>query len=133
MADPIGTNTAFNSAIEGVIGVVGQALSPGSYIDVEVPWNCSIFRSTILGDQVGSAVVDILVCSFPQFDAGITHPVAGDSITAGSPPTISGATKGRDTVLQDWFRNLVAGTVLRFTVNSVVTIQQVTTSLEVFR
>lgn len=133
MADPTGTNTASPSAIEATIGAKGQALSPGVYADVEIPWNCSIFRWTALGDQSGSAVVDIEVCTFPQFDGGATHPVAGDSITAGSPPTISGSTKGQDVILPGWLRTQIAGTVLRFILNSVSSIQQLTISLEVFR
>jgi hypothetical protein len=133
MADPTGTNTATPSAIEAIIGAKGQALAPGVYADVEVPWNCSILRWTALGDQSGSAVVDIEVCTFPQFDGGTTHPAAGDSITAGSPPTIAGSTKGQDTTLPGWFRSLIAGTVLRFILNSVAGPQQITVSLEVFK
>lgn len=133
MADPIGTNTAQNSAIEAVLGLKGQTLTVGTYTDVEIPWNCSIFRWTLLGDQSGSAQVDVQVCTEPQFDGGTTHPVAGDSITAGNPPTISGATKGQDTALAGWTRSLTAGNVLRCILNSVSTLQQITLSLEVFR
>lgn len=133
MADPTGTNTAQNSAIEFVIGLKGQALSAGTYVDVEVPWNCSIFRWTMLGDAVGSAVMDVQDTTFSLFDAGSTHPVAGDSIAAGSLPTIATATKGQDTVLPGWARTLIAGTVLRGILNSVTGLQQITLSLEVFR
>ena len=133
MADPTGTNTASLSAIEAILGLNGQALSPGTYADVEVPFNCSIFRWTAVANPTGSAVVDIEVCSYPQFDGGATHPAIGDSITSGSPPTIAAAFKGQDTTLPGWFRSLVAGTILRFIASSVAGPQQITVSLEVFR
>ena len=99
MADPTGTNSAQNSALECILGLKGQTLSPGMYTDVEVPWNCFVSRWTMLGDQVGSSVVDILTCTESQFDAGATHPVPGDSITAGSPPTISGISACWDSIM----------------------------------
>src|SRR5260370_29462850 len=119
MADPTGTNTASQSAIEAIIGAKGQVLSPGVFADVEVPFNCSIFRWTALGDQSGSAVVDIEVCTFPQYDGGATHPAVGDSITPGRPPPISGPTKGQSTTLPGCFRSPLPATVPRVTPNSV--------------
>lgn len=133
MADPNGTNSAQNSAIEAVIGVKGQILAIGSYVDVEIPWNCSLMRWTALGDQTGSAGLDVQVCTEAQYDGGATHPAAGDSITGGNGPAIVAATKGQDSLLTGWTRTLTAGNILRVILNSVATIQQITVSLEVFR
>jgi hypothetical protein len=133
VADPNGTNTAQNSAIEGVLGLKGQTLTAGQFVDVEIPWNSFIFRWTLLGDQVGSAQVDIQVCTEAQFDGGASHPTSGDSIVGGNFPTISGATKGQDTALVGWIRTQLAGNVLRMILTSVSNIQQLTVSLEVFR
>src|SRR5215831_9084908 len=125
MADPTGTNSAYRSALECVLGVKGQALSPGAYTDITIPWDCSIFRWTMVGDQAGSSVVDILVTPYDSFD-DTTHPNAGDSITGGSPPTISSDVKAQDAALLGWLRSLNAGRVMRFILNSVVTQQQLT-------
>jgi len=133
MADPIGTNTAYQSAIECILGVKGQTLSVGADAVVEVPWNCSVFRWTMVADQSGSSVVDVLLTPYESFD-DVTHPVSpGDSIAGGSPPTISGDVKARDTALLNWSRSLTAGRILRFILNSVAAQQQITVSLEVFR
>ena len=66
-------------------------------------------------------VVDVWKCTYSQFDAGGTHPVSGDKITASAPPTISSATKSQDSTLTGWTTAFAAGDILAFNVNSATT------------
>jgi hypothetical protein len=134
MPDPNGTNSSQNSALEIIMGVLGTTLATGPQKDyIEVPWNCTIFRWTLLGDETGSVQVDVWNCQESAFDGGATHPTVGDSIVAGNFPTISGSTKGQDTVLAGWTRTLVGGSIIGLNINSVASIQKLTLSLEVYR
>ena len=77
-----------------------------------------------LTDQSGSAVVDIWKSSY----AG-APPTSGDVITASAKPTLSTAIKAQSSTLTGWTTAIAAGDVLRFNVNSAVTVQRLTLSL----
>lgn len=109
----------------------GSAIATGMKGYIEVPFACTIQRATLLADQSGSIVVDIFKCTYSQFDAGSTHPVSGDKITASAPPTISSATKAQDSTLTGWTKTINAGDILAFNVNSITTVTRVTLSLKV--
>lgn len=119
------TNTSLSFVIDGG----GSTPSLGIKAYILIPFACTITSNTLLADQSGSIVVDIFKCTFTQFDAGSTHPVAGDKITASDPPTISSATKAQDTTLTGWTTTISANDVLAFNVNSVSTITRVTLTL----
>jgi hypothetical protein len=119
-----------SGAIEYVIDGLGQVVTTGVKGYLEVPFNCTINRATLLADRSGSAVVDVWRCTYAQFDGGATHPVAADKITASAPPTISSATKAQDTTLSGWTTSLNAGDILAFNVNSASAIQRLTLSLK---
>lgn len=95
-----------------------------------VPFDGTITQNTLLADQSGSVVVDVWKCTYSQFDAGSTHPVSGDKITASAPPTISTATKSQDSTLTGWTTAFAAGDIFAFSVTSVTDIQRVTLSLK---
>lgn len=118
-------------AIEFVIDGGGSTITTGMKGYLEVPYACTINRATLLADQSGSIVVDVFKCTYAQFDAGSTHPVSGDKITASAPPTISSATKAQDSTLTGWTTSISAGDILAFNVNSVTTLTRVTLSLKV--
>lgn len=99
------------------------------FIDVAMTIN----QVTMLADQSGSITVDIWECTYAQFDAGSTHPVVGDSITASATPAISTATKFQDGTLSGWNKAIAAGSVLAFNVKSVATIQRCTVTLKTTR
>jgi hypothetical protein len=101
------------------------------YIVVDVAQ--TINQVTLLADQTGSIVVDIWKCTYSAFDAGATHPVVGDSITASDTPTISSATKSQDSTLTSWNTTVAAGSVLAFNVKSVATCQRVVLDLKTTR
>lgn len=117
--------------IEFVIDGGGSTITTGMKGYIEVPFAATISQATLLADQSGSIVVDVFKCTYSQFDAGSTHPVSGDKITASAPPTISSATKAQDATLTGWTTSISAGDILAFNVNSVTTIQRVTISLKV--
>lgn len=124
-------NLPTGGAIEYVIDGGGATITTGMKGYLEVPFDCTINSNTLLGDQSGSIVVNIYKCTFAQFDAGATHPVAADKITASAPPTISTATKSQDATLTGWTTALTKGDILAFNVDSVTSIQRVTLSLKV--
>ena len=120
--------------IEYVIDGSGSVLSTGlqsRYLFID--YACTINQVTMLADQSGSAVVDIFACTYAQFDAGGTHPVSGDKITASAPPTITTATKSQDSTLTGWTTAIAAGTVLGFSVTSVTSITRIVIALKVTR
>lgn len=119
----------------GSVGITidggGSAITTGVKGYIEVPYACGIDRYTMLADQSGSAVVDIWKCTYSQFDAGATHPVTGDKITASAPPTITTATKGQSATLTGWTTNITAGDIIGFSVTSATTITRLTVQLKV--
>jgi hypothetical protein len=119
--------------IEFIVDGGGSAITVGmkGYLVVDFP--CTISQSTLLGDQTGSIVVNIFKCTFAQFDASVTHPVAADKITANAPPTISAATKAQDSTLTGWTTAINAGDILAFNVDSVATVQRATLALKVVK
>ncbi len=114
------------SAIEFVVDGGGSVITTGIKGDLEVPFNCTIQRVTMLADQSGSIVIDIWVDSYANFP-----PTVADTITASAIPTISTAVKSQDATLTGWTVALTAGDVIRWNVNSVTTIERCTISLVV--
>lgn len=129
-------NTFLNNLpgrIEWVLDGHGAGIVAGTYGYLEVPFAATITGATMLADAVATATVDIWRCSYAQFDGGVTHPSAGDSICGGAPPTISAAAKSSDTTLTTWTTTLSAGDVLAFHVNSDTTATQITVALTLAR
>ena len=98
----------------------GAPVTTGIKADLFVPFSCVISQWTLLGDQVGSIVVDIWKVPYASYP-----PVVGNSITGSALPTISSAVKGQSNVLTGWTTAITAGDVLRFNVNSVSTFTRV--------
>ncbi len=116
-----------------VIDGGGTTITTGLKGYLVVPFDGTITQATLLADQSGAIVVNVWKCTYAQFDAGSTHPVAGDKITASAPPTISASgTKSQDSTLTGWTASgaFSAGDVFAFNVDSVTSIQRVTLSLK---
>jgi hypothetical protein len=113
-------------SITFIIDGSGSAISTGQKGHLEIPFNCTIQRMTMLADQSGSIVVDIWKDTYANFP-----PDDSDSITASAPPTISTATKVQDSTLTGWTKSIAAGDILAFNVDSCTTITRVTLSLKV--
>lgn len=117
-------------AIEVVIDGGSSAITTGLKGYLHAPFAGTITEAILLADQSGSIVVDVWKCTYADFDAGGTHPVSGDKITASAPPTISSATKSQDSTLTGWTTTFSAGDIFGFNVNSAATIRRVTLSLK---
>ena len=127
------TGTGLVSDIAFIIDGAGATITTGLKGYLEIPFACTINQSTLLADESGSIVVNIWKCTYSQFDASATHPVAADKITASAPPTISSTTKAQDATLTGWTTSISAGDILAYNVDSVTSIQRVTSSLKVTR
>ena len=109
----------------------GIELTTGYKGFIRVPYACTITKATLLGDISGDIVIDLWKCSYADYDAGVTHPVDGDSITSATSPTLSSATKSEDSTLTDWTTSITAGDIIAFNVDSITDITKVTLILEV--
>ena len=116
--------------INFVIDGGGSTITTGMKGYIEINQALTITANTLLADQSGSIVVNVWKCTYTQFDAGATHPVVGDKITASAPPTITTATKSTDSTLTGWTTSVSAGDILAFNVDSVTTVQRVTLCLK---
>jgi hypothetical protein len=116
------------SGIPYIIDGAGAAIAPGIRNPIEVPFACLIVGAKLVGDRVGSIVVDIWKTTF----AGL--PASGaNSICAAAPPTLSNARTMADATLAGWTRQLNEGDWLTYNVASASVLQQVTVSLLVTR
>lgn len=106
----------------------GAAIATGVKGDLEIPFGCTINAATLLGDQIGSIVLDIWKDTYANFP-----PTVADTITASAKPTLASSQKSQDTTLTGWTTAIGAGDVLRFNVDSATTVQRVTLSLKVTR
>lgn len=119
------STNALISGIEFLIDGGGTAITTGQKGFLEVPFACTINRSTLLADQTGSIVVDIWKVAYGSFP-----PSSGNSITASDIPTLSSAQNSQDSTLTGWTTSVSAGDVLAFNVNSASTVTRVTLSLK---
>jgi hypothetical protein len=106
----------------------GTVLPTGIMGDSQVPFACTITGVTVLGDQTGSAVVDIWKDTYANYP-----PTNSDSITASATPTLSSTTKYTDTTLTGWTTSISAGDTLRFNLDSVTSFTRLTVILSVKR
>lgn len=134
MVGAVGIASVLPGSIEFLIDGAGGNIASKVWGYLIVPFDATLTSATMLGDQSGSIIMNVWKCTYAQFDAGSTHPVAGDSITGGNPPTITASTKSQNTTLTGWTTSLDEGDVLAFQVPSVSTsITRVTLSLNLTR
>lgn len=109
----------------------GGVISTGVKGYIHVPYGGTINQAVILCDQSGSIVINVWKCTYTQFDAGSTHPVVGDKITSTNPPTVTTATKSKDSTLTGWTTSFSADDVFAFNVDSVTTVTRATLILKI--
>lgn len=120
----------FPATIEYVMdGGGGFALIPGLRGYLSVPFACTAQSVTLLGDKVGSCVVDIWKCTRAAFDAGLTAPTSANSITGSVTPTISSTTQYYSTNVTTWVSSFGEGDILAFNLVSNTALTRITTSL----
>jgi hypothetical protein len=118
----------------GAVGLIidggGSAITTGVKGFVECPFAGTITAVTVLSTDAavtsGSIVIDIWKDTYANYP-----PTVADTITASAKPTLSSATKSRDTTLTGWTTAISAGDVLGFKVDSVATVTKVLISLTV--
>ena len=106
--------SSLNMALEVNMNGSGGLLQTGVQTDFYFPFDCNIIGWTLLGDQVGSLVVDIWKNNYTNYPATVAN-----TITGGNPPTLSSVIKNADTTLNGWTIPITAGDTLRFNINSV--------------
>ncbi len=120
------TDDAMLVGLEFIIDGGGSVITTGVKGYLEIPFNCTIERVTLLADQSGSIVVDIWKDTYANYP-----PIDANSVTSSTPPTITTTFKSQDTTLTSWTVTLTKGDTLRFNVDSITDIQRVTLSLKV--
>lgn len=125
----LGDKTIITFVIDGGLG---ETITPGSkrYLG-PMNFGGTISSATLLADQTGSIEIEIRKCSYADFDAGVTHPVSGDAITASAPVTLVSAAKSQDTTLTGWTTSFATGDIFEFVVNSATTVTWVEVTLAV--
>lgn len=118
-----GRYVTLNYVIDG-----GGVISTGIKGDMKLDFPFRIDEVALLAQQTGSIVIDIWASQYED-----APPTDTESITASSPPTLSGEEKSKDTTLSGWTRTFSADTYLRFNVDSVSLITRVTISLKLWR
>jgi hypothetical protein len=107
----------------------GSALSVANcqIVYVSVPSACSINEVIVLTEGgVGSCIVDVWKDTYANYP-----PTVADAITGLTKPTIISDTKTRDEELNGWTREIAAGDVLAFKVQSTSTFSTIQIQLKV--
>ena len=95
------------------IGDGSNTITSGIVTWIEVPFNCTLLKNTMLADQTGSIVLDIWKDVYNNFP-----PTVADTITASAKPTISSGIKSKDETLTGWTTSITSGDILLFKVDS---------------
>jgi|SRR5262245_61730219 len=93
---------------------------------VELPFDGTIERATLVADISGGVVLDVQVTDYAGWPAD-----ASDSICGSAKPTLSSAIKSQDTTLTGWTTALTQGQFMRVAVDSAATLKRVVLSLYV--
>lgn len=122
----IGTDVlAYNAnLLKGVLPFIidggGAVITTGVKGDIYIPVGLTITGVIVVADQSGSIVIDLWKDTYTNF-----APTVADTITASAKPTLSAATKSKDTTLTGWTTSCAADTFIRVNVDSVSTVTRV--------
>ena len=118
------TNAKNGSICFGLKNTIGNNLSTGVKRYVVIPFNCTITRWDIVGDQNGNVVVDV-------WKANNAIPTVADTITGTEKPTLSSQQLNSDTALSSWTTSISTGDVLGFNIDSVSALSGFTLTIKV--
>lgn len=104
----------------------GSVIPTGLRGFVVMPYSGTITEWTIIGDQSGSAVIDIWKVAY----AGMP-PDIGDSITASAKPTLTSSQTAQSSTLTGWTTSVTSGDVIAFNVNSASTVTRLNLSIKI--
>lgn len=120
------TTLALNYTLLFTVDGGGSVPTTGVKGYMEVPYNCTISRWTIVADQSGSAVVDVTKSSYAGFPPSV-------SIAGTAKPTLTAAQKNQTSTLTGWTTTWTAGDILGFNLQSVTTCTRIQVSMLVTR
>lgn len=126
-----GIQTNFPGAIEFVIDGGSASIAPGVKGYLTVPFNATLNYIEVFVSPASTFSIDVWQCTYDQYDGGVTHPVASDSILQGSYPTITADTKTM--VSYGGVPTITAGNVLAFNVRNAVGVSKATIALNITR
>lgn len=115
---PLTANISFN-----VVSAAGT-IADGAKTAAVMPFDATISQAILLADVAGSATVDIW-----RTDYGGYPPSIADSITGGTPPTLTGTIKNLDSTLLGWDTALNEGDILVFVATDVIACRRLTLAL----
>jgi hypothetical protein len=104
----------------------GATLSSSANMEIVVPFACTILGWTLVADQSGTLVLDVLRSTYAEYPTM-------SSLCGGSKPSLSSAQKNTDSTVSGWTTALAANDILRLHVDSVTSIQRCTLMLKVKR
>lgn len=107
-------------------GGPGGSISASDTVWVRVPYTGTITKVSLLADATGSIVIDVWKDTYANYP-----PTVADTIAAAAKPTLSSANKSEDSTLTGWTTAVTAGDVLKFNVDSVSGLTQVSLLLEI--
>lgn len=93
----------------------------------------TITKVSLLADQSSTTSIDLWKCTYSDYDAGVTHPVDGDSITAGNEISLTASTKNEDSTLIGWTTTIALGDILAVYVDSNDNAEKLTLTLTIER
>lgn len=112
--------------VSAQFGGPGGSISASDTVWVRVPYTGTITKVSLLADATGSIVVDVWKDTYANYP-----PTVADTIAAAAKPTLSSANKSEDSTLTGWTTAVTAGDVLKFNVDSVSGLTQVSLLLEI--
>jgi hypothetical protein len=121
-----------NSGVEYVISNLGSVLVTGVQPYFTMPYQGVITSAALVVSPSGSLSIDIWRTSYAQFDGGVTHPVASDSICGGNYLSITSGTKATSN-LNSWTLSFGQGDILAINIQSVSSVTSANLSLYVSR
>lgn len=122
--EKLAANTTSGSGISAII----SNTSVGVKFDWEMPFAGSISEVRLFADQTGSIVLDLWKDTYNNYP-----PTVADTICAAAKPTLSSASKYRDTTLTGWTTSFNVGDIIRVKVDSASTLTRVTLALRLER
>lgn len=128
---PAWSPETFPYVLHMTCGGYGTVLPVGIIGEVQAPAGGAIVSATIMLDQSGSVSVDVRKSTYANYSA--TVPGSSDTITGGTPLTVTSALGLRDQTLAGWITAITAGDVIRFYLNSVTSATRMTIALAVRR
>ena len=98
--------------IGAVFDGASSNLASGAFVDVPIPYACTVILTEMLLSPSGSLVVATSKATYAAYP--VFTPIDGTA-----PITVASAVKSQNSVLTGWTTSLAAGDILRFTISTI--------------